>query len=174
MSKSLELPGKMPSAAKMTSLEIDPRIRYLADVASSVTKQSLTEYIERALLESFARVTLRVPPEPEPTYGKHFEVTMPPALDPDTERAQNDAMSIANRADDLWSESEFGRIEMLSILAKRLVPKKDLALVEYIHIRKDLQTSSGSGYKLNRLKIDSEWESIKAAFATAQKAKVKK
>ncbi|HMH12098.1 MAG TPA: hypothetical protein VK578_03230 [Edaphobacter sp.] len=169
MSKLSEITEKMPSAAKMTSLKIDPKIRYLADLASTVTKQSLTAYIESALLESFAKVTLRVPSEPEPIYGKNGEVAMPDRPDPETERVQNEAMTISNRADDLWSESEFGRIESLSILARRLVPDEDYALLQYIRNRKDLRISSNDGlYKLNREKINSEWELIKAAFAKAK------
>jgi hypothetical protein len=172
MSKQSETPEKMPQAAKMTSLKIDPRIRYLADLASTITGESLTSYIEGALMESFAKVTLRLPSEPEPIYGPKGDAVMPDPPDPDVERVQNEAKSIGNLADALWSESEFGRIESLSILAPRLVPSDDLALLGYIHTKKELQVPTGDGYKLNREKINAEWDAIKAAFAKT-KGKVK-
>ena len=170
MPKLRKIPGKVSVGAKMTSLKIDSKIRYLADLASTVTGQSLTRYIESALTESFKSVTLRLPPEPEPMYlgtSGNYEVA---PIDPEQEVAKREAMSIAKLADLLWSESEFSRIQSLYVLARRLVSPEDSALFEYIHTRKDLQISSGVGYKLNREKIDSEWESIKADFAKPKKS----
>lgn len=174
MSKQTETPEKMPQPAKMTSLKINPRIRYLADLASTVTGQSLTGYIETALVESFAKVTLRLPPEPEVSYEQNGEAVLSDPPDPEIERVQNEAKSIANLADLLWSESEFVRIEMLSSIARHLVPTDDLALLHYIRNRKDLQIPTGGNvYKLNRDKIELEWASIQAAHQQKTKGKVK-
>jgi len=165
MPKLSDAAEKAPTGAKMTSLKIDPKTRYLADLASTATGQSLTRYIESALKESFKKVTLRVPPDPEPMYrgtSGNYEVT---PIDLKEEEAKREAMTIANLADLLWSESEFSRIQSLYVLAGRLLSPEDSALFEYIHNRKDLQIPSGEGYKLNRAKIDNEWESIKAEFA---------
>jgi len=181
MSKHIETPEKMPQASKMTSLKINPRTRYLADLAATITNQSLTAYIENALLDSFSKVTLRVPQELEPVYGPNGEAVRPDPTDVEQERVQNEAMSIANRADDLWSESEFGRIESLAILAPRLVPDEEKALLNYIHNQKSLRIEveethklfAGKGYKLNKAKINLEWDSIKVAFEKAKAGKGK-
>lgn len=154
---------------KMTALRFDPKIRYLADLAAAATGESLTKYIEGALLKSFEHVTLRVPPEPEPMYFADSRKPEFAPIDPEQERVQNEAMSIGNLADNLWSESEFSRIQSLSILASHLVSEEDAALYQYIHNQKSLQVPSGKGYKLNRAKIDSEWDSIKASFAKSRK-----
>ena len=170
MRKLLETAQKAAVAGKMTSLKIDPKIRYLADLASTVTGQSLTRYIENALKESFKCVTLRVAPDPEPMYlGDSGAYEVAP-IDPEQERVQNEAKSIANLADALWSESEFGRIQSLSILApQHTAAVENDPLYQYIHNRKDLRISAGKGYKLNREKINAEWESIKADFAKSKK-----
>lgn len=170
MRKLQETAQKAPVAPKMTSLKIDPKVRYLADLASTVTGQTLTAYIESALMESFKGVTLRVPPDPEPMYlGNSGNFEFAP-IDQEKERAEIEAKSIGNLADSLWSESEFGRIQSLSILApKHKVFQEYAPLIHYIHSRKELQIPSGKGYKLNRAKIESEWESIKADFAKSRK-----
>jgi len=160
---------RVEPSGKMTALRLDPKIRYLADLAAKTSGESLTKYLEAALKESFKRVTLRVPPEPEPMYlgnSGTFEVA---PIDAEQERIKNEAMTIANLADSLWSESEFGRIQSLSILANRWMSDEDKALLQYIHARKDLHIVSGVGYKLNRVKIESEWDFIKAAFAKSRK-----
>ena len=172
MSRLSEIPEKMPSAAKMTSLKIDPRIRYLADLASTITKQSLTKYLEAALLQSFKNVTLRVADKPERVFDEGSGKWTISEVDPEEERMANEHMTIANQAELLWSESEYVRLLMLSMIAPTLIEDKDAALLSYIDERKDLRISAQGGYKLNREKIDAEWESIKADFTKA-KGKVK-
>lgn len=164
---------EQPNASgKMTALRIDPKIRYLADLASTITDESLTKYIERALVESFKNVTLRVAEKPEAVRDGagnwKFE-----EVDQEAERLANDHMSIANQGELLWSESEYMRMLTLSIVAPRLVEDDDKALLSYIENRRDLQIDAkGGGFKPNRDKINNEWDSIKAAFAKT-KGKVK-
>jgi hypothetical protein len=155
---------------KMVGFRMEPKLRYLAELAADAKGfDTLTDYIKWALEESFKQVTLRVPPDPEPTYSSNGEVSIPEPPDVEEERVANDAMSIRNLADKLWSESEFGRIQALSILAPHRVSDVDRALLSYIHNRKDLQIPRSGGYKLNREKIDKEWNSVKVAFENARK-----
>jgi hypothetical protein len=182
MSKKTEAPEKMIQAGKMISVRIDPKIRYLAEVAAAAKGLSMTDYLEWAFNESFKRVTLRVAPEPEPIYGNNpLDFTMPEPPDPENERIANEAMSVANLAERLWNESEFGRIESLSILAPHRLKEDDAALLQHIHNRKDLQIPVKethklfikNGYQLDRKKIDAEWESIKTAFSQSKEGKLK-
>ena len=168
--KATEIAPRIDKGGKMTALRLDSRIRYFADLATLVTGRSLTGHLEAALFESFKHVTLRIPSKPEPMYLGNSGAYEVAPIDAEQERVKNEAMTIANLADSLWSESEFERIQSLSILAEHLVSNEDNALMQYIHARTDLQTPSGIGYKLNRAKIDREWESIKADFASTMKA----
>jgi hypothetical protein len=157
---------------KMTALRLDPKIRYLAGLAAAASGESLTKYIEGALEESFNLVSLYIQPEREPMYlddsGKYEYAP----IDEKQVEANKKEKLIGNLADSLWSESEFGRIQSLSILAPlHPTAKENDPLYQYIHNRKDLRIPSGKGYKLNRAKIDSEWDSIKADFAKSRKGK---
>jgi hypothetical protein len=156
---------------KMTALRFDPKIRYLADLASTVRKESLTKYIENALLKSFKDVSLHVAEDPEPFLDSKGNWQMPEPPNADEELRQNAAKSIDNLADLLWSDSEYVRMLMLSRLGSKWQPEEDKALLDYIEGRKDLWIKSEGGAKPNREKINAEWDSIKAAFAKTSKAK---
>ncbi len=166
-SEAMERPEK---AGKMTALRLDTKTRYLADLAAAVSKESLTKYIEAALWESFKKITLRLQPEQEIVYDQNGNPALGEPLDPEQERIQNEAMTIANQADLLWNESEYVRMLMLSIIADHLLSDEDKALLKYVHDRKDLRRS-GAEHKPNREKINAEWDSIKADFAKLKKRK---
>jgi hypothetical protein len=135
----------------------------------------LSAYVEFALQESFKSVTLRVPPEPEPIYSHDLNnVTMPEKPNDEAEGAANEAMSVANLSEHLWSESEFVRLQNRFIFARHTLSKEDEELLHYLHGRDDLkipESSSADHYKLNREKINSEWRAIRAAFNGQQHKK---
>jgi hypothetical protein len=161
--------------SEMITVRLEPRLRYLAEVAASAAGMTLSAYVAWALQESFESVTLRVPPEPEPFYGNDLNnVTMPEKPDEEEESAKNKAMSVANLADDLWSESEFVRLQSRFILARHTLSEEDQELLQYLHSRDDLKirkSPTADCYKLNREKINGEWEAIRAAFASWQHQK---
>jgi len=161
--------------SEMITVRLEPRLRYLAEVAASAVGMTLSSYVAWALQESFESVTLRVPPEPEPFYGHDLNnVTMPEKPNEEEESAKNKAMSVANLADDLWSESEFVRLQNRFILARHTLSEEDQELLQYLHSRDDLkirQSPTADYYKLNREKINSEWGAIRAAFASGQHQK---
>jgi hypothetical protein len=162
---------RVVQGGKMTALRLDPKIRYLADIAALAKGESLTKYFEAALLQTFKDVTLRVPPEREPSLDASGNWIMPDPLDPESERLADNHMSVANQGDLLWSESEYVRMLMLSMIAPRLQENDDKALLQYVQSRKDLWKSSEGGHKPDRDKIDKEWEAIKAAFAKSKATK---
>lgn len=156
------------------NFKIEPRIRYLLEVAALAKGVSLTQYVESSLMESFSQVTLRKPEEKEPVYGDPLDPHNPakmtiPEVDIEHERVLNEAMSISNRATDLWSESEFVRLRSLHILAPHLVSKEDTALLAYIHSRTDLRIPVGENYTLDKEKISTNFAEIRAAFAKQKK-----
>jgi GH35 family endo-1,4-beta-xylanase len=157
---------------KMVGVRLDPKMRYLAELAADAKSfPTLTDYIKWALEESFKNVTLRVAEKPEAILDEAGNWSFE-EVDQEAERLANDHMSIANQGELLWSESEYLRLLMLHKIAPRRVSDEDKALLTYIENRKDLQTPVDGRYKLNRDKINNEWDSIKAAFAKT-KGKVK-
>ncbi len=158
--------------SEIITVRLEPKLRYLAEVAASAVGMTLSAYVARALQESFESVTLRVPPEPEPFYGHDLNnVTMPEKPTEEEESAKDKAMSVANLADDLWSESEFVRLQNRFILARHTLSEEDQELLQYLHSRDDLKirkSPMADYYKLNREKINSEWEAIRAEFANRQ------
>jgi hypothetical protein len=165
-----------PQRSEMIAVRLEPRLRYLVEVAASAKGLTLSAYVEWALQESFKSVTLRIPPEREPFYGNDLtSVTLPVKPNKEDERTANEAMSVANLADDLWSESEFSRLQNRSILAPHTLHTEDHALLQYLHSRDDLKVrkAQSAGYKLNREKIKNEWLGIRAAFAGQLDKKVK-
>ena len=162
-------------ASKMISVRIDPKIRYLAELAAEARNESLTKYLEWALDESFKKVTLYKSPELEITYGPgRGEIELGPAPDPEEEQAKRDAMLISNKADLLWNENEYVRMAILSSIAPHLVPEEDALFLKYMRESKDLQVKSDDGtFKLDREKIHREWTSIRAAFLKTRAGEVK-
>ncbi|HWY20949.1 MAG TPA: hypothetical protein VNX26_06980 [Candidatus Acidoferrum sp.] len=160
---------------EMIAVRLEPRLRYLTEVAAIAKGLTLSGYVEFALQESFKSVTLRVPPEPEPIYSHDLnDVTMPEKPNDEEERAANEAMSVANLSEHLWSESEFVRLQNRFILARHTLSKEDEELLGYLHSRDDLKipkSPSADYYKLNREKINSEWGAIRAAFVSQQHKK---
>ena len=157
----------MAQRTESLTLRIDPKVKYLAEITSRARGCSLTDYIETLLSESFKSVTLRVPPEPEPSYGHDRKPMLPKPPNEEEERAANEAKTVANLADDLWHETEFRRLQSLQIFAPHLLSEEHHALLSYLHSREDLKTPSKKlkgGYKLNREKIVKEWDSIVRAF----------
>jgi hypothetical protein len=156
--------NKIPTHLNM---RIDPKLRYLTELASTISGLDLTKYVENALEESFKHITLREQPEPE--YDSEGNVV---PLDLEEERIQNEVKSIFNRKDDLWRERTFDRLEQRSILCRHLLSDEEKALINYVHTRKDLHISveethrlhKVKGYQFDRELIDSQWPSIIATF----------
>lgn len=152
---------------KTSSLRLDPKIRYLADVARAVTGETFTRFLERALEASCKNVSLRIPEKPEimQNASGQWVIEEPNA---EEERFANDHMSVINQSELLWFESQYLRLLMLSKLAPHLVDPNDAGLLAYIENRTDLRIKTERGFKLDRDKINNDWETIKADYAKSK------
>jgi hypothetical protein len=172
MKSGLKTTVRRPAAqrSEMIALRLEPRLRYLTEVAARAKGLTLSAYLELALQESFKSVTLRVQPESEPLYGDDpSKATMPGKPNEEEESTANIAMSVANLAELLWSESEFERLQSRAILAPHTLPKEDEELLRYLHGRDDLKIrKSPPFYKFNRVRINNEWDAIRVAFLKAK------
>jgi len=160
---------------EMIAVRLEPRLRFLTEVAAKAKGLTLSACVEFALQESFKSVTLRVPPEPEPIYSHDLNnITVPEKPKGEEETAANEAMSVANLSEHLWSESEFVRLQNRFIVARHTLSDEEEELLRYLHSRDDLKifnSPSADYYKLNREKINGEWGAIRAAFASQQQKK---
>lgn len=152
------------------NIRIDPKVRYLTELAALKSKMSLTEYIEAALTESFSRVTLREASEPQPIYEDNAGKFHIAPIDEEQERIENEAMLISNVGDKVWSENPMTRLEIRAQTLPHLMEPDDTRLWEYIHSRDDLKIKQGKSYKFNRELIAANWKTIKADSAKPQKA----
>lgn len=153
---------KDPELPEVLGLRLEPKTRYLAELAARAQGRTLSSFVEQAIIASFNRVTLRKPSDPEPMYlGKSGEFHVAP-IDAKQERTQNEAMTVSNMADTVWSDNPITRLEILAMSLKHLMTSEDEQLWNYIHTRDDMKIKSGKGYKFNRELIAANWKAIKA------------
>jgi hypothetical protein len=153
---------KDPELPEMLGLRLEPKTRYLAELAARAEGRTLSSFVEQAIIASFSRVTLRKPSEPEPMYlGTSGEFHVAP-IDVEQERIQNEAMLVSNMADNLWSDNPFIRLEIRAMSLPHLMTFEDSQLWSYIHTRDEFKIKSGKGYKFNRELIAANWKIIKA------------
>jgi hypothetical protein len=91
---------------KITALRIDPKIRYLADVARAVTGETFTRFLERSLEESCKSVSLRIPEKAEIVQNAAGQWVIEEP-DSEEERFANEHMSVVNQGELLWCESQY-------------------------------------------------------------------
>jgi hypothetical protein len=143
-------------------IRFDPKLRYLTELAAQVEGITLREYIEKAVWESFAQVSLRKPIEPEPLYGTGPDDAIAAPLQPSDPAVEREH-SLARNADSLWHDNPCARLEVLALARPHLLTKEDEQLWNYLHSRSDLKIKGGRGYKLDRTKIAAIWPQLKAA-----------
>jgi hypothetical protein len=153
---------------KVTALRVDPKIRYLADVARAVTGETFTRFLERSLEASCKSVSLRIPEKPEIVQNAAGQWVIEEP-DAEEERFANEHMSVTNQGELLWCESQYMRLLILSKLAPHLVAPDDTGLLNYIEDRADLRIKMEHGFKLDRDRINNEWEAINTAYAESKK-----
>jgi hypothetical protein len=163
--------SKDPELPEMLGLRLEPKTRYLAELAARAQGASLTTYVSNAIVERFKHVTLRKPSEPEPMYGNNPDDVVIPTIDTEQERAKNEAMLVSNMADAIWSDNPFTRLEIRALTLPHLMTSEDIQLWNYIHSRGDLKIKDGNGYKFNREQIAANWKDIKEQSSKPQRRK---
>ena len=139
------------------NMRIDPKLRYLLDLASRARGISLTEYIEEALKDSFKRVSLDQYPE----LSEEPEVyDLSPAERREKFRRRQEAVPnpLSEIADRLWSERPVVRLQLLAVSGfDHLMSDDDRRLWNHIVSRKNLRTKDG---KLDLKLIEEKWKQI--------------
>jgi hypothetical protein len=150
------------------NIRLDPKLRYLAEIACQAENMNLTEYVENALRDSFKNVSVDRFPElsEEPD---NRELSPAERLEKFKKRATIVLNPLSDVADGLWSEYPSIRLQLLAVSGlDHLMSEKDKLLWDYLFSRKDLKLADG---KLNHKLILSRWEQIKQDAMDANKKK---
>jgi uncharacterized protein (DUF1778 family) len=150
------------------NMRIDPKLRYLADLAARARGKSLTDYIEAAIQESFKTVSLDQFPEltEEPNV---YELSPQERQERFKARRERISSPLSDYADSLWSENPLVRLQMLSLSGfDHLVSEDDKATWKYILSRRELKSEDG---KLNLKLISERLSEIKSRAVAESKKK---
>lgn len=160
-----------PELPEMLGVRLDEKTRYLLELACRQTGQSLSAYSECAIIESFNRVTLHKPSDPEPMYGSNPDDAVIPAVDEEQVRVKREAMLVSNMANIIWSDNPFTRLEIRALTLPHLLSDDDKQLWNYIHTRDEFKVKDKNGYKFDRDSIAENWQTIKEQASRPQRRK---
>ena len=152
------------------NMRIDPKLRYLTEIAARARHMSLTDYIEDSLRESFKKVSVDEFPE----LSEEPEVyELSPAQRQEKFRKRRDTVSnpLSEVADRLWSENAIVRLQLLALSGfDHLMSDDDKRLWKHIHSRGYLKKDGRLDLKL----VEKDWVKIRfAALHDAKKAREK-
>jgi hypothetical protein len=151
------------------NMRIDPKLRYLADLAARATGVSLTDYIEAAIWQSFAKVSLDQLPMPEGGEEPNYLTLSPTERQARfRKRASVVTNPLSDVGDRLWSEHPFARIQLLVVAGfDHLLGDEERRIWDYAFSR---FTKEG---KLNTKAVIQNWLAV-TTEATKAKAKGRK
>jgi len=145
------------------NMRIDPKLRYLTELAARARSMSLTEYIEDALQASFKNVSI----DPIAGFDEEPEVyELSPAERREKFRRRQDEVlhPLSEVADRLWSEHLIGRLQLLASAGlEHLMSEQDKHIWRHIFSRSSYKTKDG---RLDLKVIEKEWTKIKFAAMT--------
>jgi hypothetical protein len=151
------------------NIRIDPKVRYLTEIAARAKSMTLTEYIETALQDSFKNVSI----DPIEGFDEEPEVSeLTPAQRIEKLKSREHKISnpLSEVSDNLWSDHPLVRIQLLAAHLAHLMSEPDQKIWDYLFTRHDLKTKDG---KFNRKLIAEQWPQIKAAALAEPKTKGK-
>lgn len=139
------------------NMRIDPKVRYLTELAARANSMSLTDYIESALQESFKRVSVDQFPElsEEPNV---YELSPVERQERFRKRQTTIANPLSEVGDRLWSEHPFVRLQLLAVSGLDHLMGEEKRVWDYLFTRRELKTPDG---KLKTKLILQQWDSIK-------------
>ncbi len=145
------------------SFRMDPKLRYLTELAARATNMTLTQYIERSLETSFEKVLIDDPfLRDEPNYYDS-------ATGISTPGEKGTGVTLASAAYWVWDTRPFRRLLTLSgATLGWLMSKEDRAILNYVGTTDDYKIILESDEKMTRFryneaKIEAEWSKIRAA-----------
>ena len=96
------------------NMRIDPKLRYLADLAARARNMSLTDYIEEAIWESFRKVSLDQYPELSEA-PEVYELSPTQRRDKFRKRQETVSNPLSEVGERLWADHPFTRIQLLVV-----------------------------------------------------------
>ncbi len=152
--------GGRLSRTETVTVRLDPKLRYIAEIAARVQRRTLSSYIEAALMEALVHESIR------PEWLKSgLEVS---------------AHTVGTEADYLWDVDEADRFVKLALRYPNLLTHDEQMLWKLIRESAFLWRVRGKGASENdgqpsmsTLKLDQlrqHWEALKAVAAGERKA----
>lgn len=134
------------------NIRIEPKVRYLTELAARARGMSLTAYVESALMASLREVYLD---------GGHISDSLL-TLEDRQERLTPPIDTFAHYADGLWSESPGKRLA-LRLNFDHLLSEEEKKIWDYIMSHDAYSTGTKSSRKPNHIAISENWLLIKSA-----------
>lgn len=160
MPNDLELPSHL-------NIRIEPKLRYLIELAARTSGVTLTTYVEAALTKSLRDVYL----------DEDHQIDFGPGLKERHQELAPPVGTIAHYAEALWSDNPGKRLAIRCAYGSQLLSDEERKIWNYIMSQDDLAPKSGGGRKPNYRIIADRWHEIKIAAlntVSSQRAKVKK
>ena len=145
MPNDLEIPSHL-------NIRIEPKVRYLVELAARARGLSLTAYIESALMDSLRDVYLD---------GGHVNDSLL-TLEERQQQLAPPLDTFAHYADSLWSENPGKRLALRCVL-DHLMSEDEKAVWNYIMSHDAYSTGTKSSRKPNHTAISENWLLLKAA-----------
>jgi hypothetical protein len=155
MEGDVPIENNIPSHLNM---RIEPRLRYLTELAARARNMSLTEYIEAALEDSFSRVSADQYPElvEEPNV---YALSPAERREKFRKRQSEVRHPLSEVADRLWSEHPIVRIQLIALAGlDHLMSDDDKHIWRHIVNRSPYMTKDG---KLDLKAIEKDWVKIR-------------
>jgi len=142
------------------NMRIDPKLRYLADLAARAAGVSLTDYIEAAIWQSFAKVSLDRLPMPEMDEEPNYLSLSPTERQARfRKRAATVTNPLSEIGDRLWADHPFVRIQLLVIAGfEHLLTDQERRIWDYAFAQ------YGKDGKLSTKRVVDNWNKIKFAI----------
>ena len=145
------------------NVRIEPRLRYLTELAARARNMNLTEYIEAALEDSFSRVSADQYPELSEE-AEVYELSPAERLEKFRKRQNEVRHPLSEVAHRLWSEHPIVRIQLLAVSGlDHLMSEQDKHVWKHIMNRSTYMAKDG---RLDLKAIEKDWIKIRFMAST--------
>ena len=144
--------GAKSQRSETVSIRLDPRLRYLAEIAARVQRRSLSSFIEWAVQESLSDVQIKAGDNP---YGDNNEPGYEGAAKQLATVSPSKDYSIAARSADLWDVDSADRFVKLAQLFPHLLTFAEQRLWKDINEDVGLRKKTG---EMDMKKLRLNWD----------------
>ncbi|WP_263355275.1 hypothetical protein [Acidicapsa acidisoli] len=149
------------------NIRLDPKLRYITELAARARGVTITAYVESALQDSFNKVSVN----PMAAWNEEPEVrelSFAERMEKFKARSLTVSDPLSDFATALWSEHPWIRLQTLARSFDHLLSDDDRKIWDYVLSRRELKTADG---KLNGKLILERWQQIKVDALTSAKSK---